>query len=195
MRFQRRGAVLVFLVAPLLTLLACGEDTDGTRASPSEAGTSTTTAAAESPANPLTKEEFIEQADRVCKRSQSSAMPLETRFNEAIARGDLGAAATTLRQGLQLTKRFAAELRALVPPPEDVDLIERWISVGESRVALGRRLADAIEAEDETTATRLGLAYQARALKTSELAKNYGLKTCGDLSISQDRPGLSSHET
>jgi hypothetical protein len=155
-----------------LVVTGCGGDDEGGE-------TSTVTQTVEEQSEALTKAEFIEEADAICKAGHEEAEPLEDTFQQAQQAGDAEKAADIVRQVADIADEEASKLRALEPPPADAEIVDEYISAGVSGVQTARDLADALDAGDTAQAEVLGDQFNERTSAAQGIARGYGFKVCG----------------
>ena len=140
-------AAIVALTAVALSAASCGQDR-------------------------LTKAEYIEQADAICKdlneETASLQQPQSKEEFEEFA-----------RHAVRKTKEAVSELRDLNPPREDEDLIRRWLEKTEQAVELLPEMQEALEENDLDRVNELGTQIQAAAGEVRRIAEEYGFKRCG----------------
>lgn len=127
-------------------------------------------AGAPAKAKPLTKQEWIRKADKICTAANKELRPLlEKHF------GDLGknqrpsdaALAAYVKDFIPVARKHFAKIKKLRPPTADVDTINELLDAEEAAI-------NAIEDNP-----KLILAGNSPLDKVSELAQDYGLKVCG----------------
>jgi hypothetical protein len=108
---------------------------------------------------PPTKSEFIREADAICRNFQQKNASLVQQLQ------DLGQPTSTdeLHQDADLIRNYATKvqqeatnLRQLQPPRGDEDVINAWLSTGESGVAAFHDLGDAYDSADVKRIRALG---------------------------------------
>jgi hypothetical protein len=155
-----------------LAVAGCGGD--GESEEPS-----TVTQTVEEQSGALTKAEFIQRADAICQAGHEEGEPLVAEFQEAQQAGDAAKAADLLRQAADVADEEAGELRDLEPPPADADILDDYISAGETTIQTGRDLADAIDAGDTQAVQVLSDRFNEQTSTTQGIAQGYGFKVCG----------------
>ena len=120
----------------------------------------------------LSKEEFIEQADRLCRAADEKSEQLEPpKTPEALDEFATGAE--------EITDDLVRDLRELEPPPDDVDLIDRMIEQIESAIDLLPDIQDATQQKDIPEIERLVAELREQANEANRIAREYGLEDCG----------------
>lgn len=120
----------------------------------------------------LSKEEFIEQADRLCRAADEKSEELEPpRTPDALDEFAAGAK--------EITDELVRQLRGLEPPADDVDVIDEMIERIESAMALLPEIQDATEQRDTQEIERLVAQLREDASEANRIARDYGLEDCG----------------
>ena len=174
-------ALLVALLCGLLVLSGCGGDDDeesGTNSSPA-----TTTEQRADDQGP-TKEDYIAEADTLCKESNARAKALNERSVEAVkgrssGKEQLRALAPILREGYALQRNDMEEFEAIEPPADDREVIDRLTTAYGEQTALVGRMLDAAEATDVQRFNALQKEHQRVKTRARGLARGYGFKECG----------------
>ena len=131
---------------------------------------------------PLTKDEFIAQADQICADATASTDAQEEEFNSAIEGEDLEAAADLLTEGNTTVEDAIAEIEALEPPEEDQATVDEFIELSHQQADLGTELADAVRAGDGATIDELSAQANDLEEQSDTLADDYGMVDCGSAS-------------
>lgn len=120
----------------------------------------------------LSKEEFIEQADRLCRAADEKSEDLEPpRTPEGL--DDFAAGAK------EITDELVRRIRELEPPADDVDVIEEMIERIESAMALLPEIQEATKQRDTPEIERLVAQLREEAREANRIAREYGLQDCG----------------
>ncbi|HEX6312642.1 MAG TPA: hypothetical protein VF152_13590 [Acidimicrobiia bacterium] len=122
---------------------------------------------------PLSKDEFVEQANEICRASQSEAARIP-----APSLADPAAVEDAILQSVAIHRRALRELRGLEPPETDVPGVRNWLRLVSETVDEMEALAHAIAAGDReamTTAIDRGDALTADAEAFTEA---YGIFAC-----------------
>lgn len=129
---------------------------------------------------PLTKDEYIAQADQICADSKTETDALEAEFNSAFDAGDLEGAADVLEEANAIVEDAVADLESLEPPEEDQATIDEFLSLSDQQVEIGGQLADAIrEGGDQATVQDIGAQADDLEQQSDAIADDYGLTDCG----------------
>jgi hypothetical protein len=128
----------------------------------------------------LSKDEFIEQANAVCKRSKAEASQIA-----APSLADPVAVEQAVARTIAIQRRAYRDLRGLEPPARDEPAVREWLRAVDGAIdqmeAVRRGLAvgdrDAI-----TEATEKGVAFTDDA---EEFADAYGIEECSTSSETQ----------
>jgi hypothetical protein len=157
---SRRFAFTIALAGTILLIVAaCGGD-DSSSGSSSE---------------PLTKAEFVEAADAICVEAdeKNNALPEPETLEEF---------PDVLRQGLEIFEEQLDGLRALTPPEEGQETIDRAVVLlGEVNEAVSEA-ADLFEDGDLEGAQAQIESLDVIGEELDELAADYGLAACGSSS-------------
>lgn len=172
-----RLLTLAGLCVVLAALAGCGgADSDSTAAE---------TTSADSSGGPLTKAEFIEQADAICAEYLPEAEELEDKGQvlggeiedgSDQAREEL---ADLLSQAADSAERQYDQLRALRPPADDAELIDSMLSIAISRTGMTREAVDAIRSSDLTALREIDDRASDAKLEGRAIAHGYGFEVCG----------------
>jgi len=120
----------------------------------------------------LTKEEYIAQADAICKATEEKLDALaEPTSKEEFA--------SFLEEGLGLSEGQLDDLRALNPPEADEATLEEAYSLVEQQLDVIRQMVDAVKADDEAAVQELITQGDALNDQADQIAADYGLKECG----------------
>lgn len=147
-----RGALLLALAATL-ALAGCGGGGGG------------------SGSGQLTKDEFVSQANTICKDYRASI----DKLGQPSSVEDLVGLA---EKAVPIAEDTIAKLHALKPPAELQEDVDAWLASGDANVALLTKLRDAAKAGDVATVTKVGDEGQTNSDKGRELASKLGLTEC-----------------
>jgi hypothetical protein len=128
---------------------------------------------------PLTREQFIAQGDRICADFTAESKETEKAFNEALQQNDLKTAADLLATNTEQMGIAVQEFANLIPPEEDKETIDEFVSISRQQVEVANDLLVAVRAGDETalrSADKSGRSLDAEARR---IAKGFGMKECG----------------
>ena len=124
-------------------------------------------------AEPLSKSEWIEQADEICAQADEDIQAL----------GD----PTTLDEIGELTDEASgisrdalADLRALRPPEEDQATVDQMLDLVEQQIVIGEQIGEAARNGDEAEVRRLADEAQPLEAQADEVGRQYGLDDCAD---------------
>lgn len=120
----------------------------------------------------LTKEEFIEQADRICRQADEKTQDLEPPRTPEALDGFIGEAQA-------ITEELLRRLRELEPPEGDADVIEQMTDRIESAMDTLPEIQTAAEERDVAEIDRLATRLQEEAAEANRIAQRYGLEECG----------------
>jgi hypothetical protein len=154
-----RGAVIAVL--GVLAVAACGDGDGGSSGTPT-------------PTAEVTKAEFIEQADALCRDFREAT--------EEVTRTEPSSPEEVADQVDRLateSERTLEKFRALTPPAGDEDVLRRYTESIEESNALIRKLGDAAQANDASAVEAHSRDLQELAQRQRTLAQDYGFKVCG----------------
>jgi hypothetical protein len=160
------GLVAIALAAALIAA-GCGDDDETTTASVATTTSTGATGATGATGEALTKAEFIKQADEICASGDKT-------IDEAFK--DLGSGQPSDQEAEQvITDTVVPEvqgeidgIRALTPPEGDEDEVTAILDAAQSAVDQAK--------EDPSLLTQQG---EDPFQEANQLAKEYGLKVCG----------------
>jgi hypothetical protein len=125
-------------------------------------------------APPVTKPEFVKKADRICTKAQA-------KFVKA-GPPPVGAASEQAKHTqklIKITETQIRQLRALTPPPDDQQTIDRFLATFEETVGVLEKVKRALQQGDQTKATELFVKGQDVGERVQTLAQQYKFKVCG----------------
>ena len=121
----------------------------------------------------LTKEEYIAQADAICKQANEEIDALgEPATLEEIV--------TLAASAIEIQEESLAELRALKPPEEDEATLNEAYDLVEQQVEVGKQVKAAAEAGDMETIQTLIAENDPLDEQADQIALDYGLTECGN---------------
>ena len=167
----RITTLLALALATGLVAAGCGDDDDDT-ATTSSAATTTAgaTGATGATGEPLSKEEFIVQADAVCKAGDKK---IDAAANETFSGGQPSQAEQEQFVTEDVVPNIQEQidgLRALTPPEGDEDEVSAILDSAQ----------DAIDQiESDPSALTEGANADDPFAEANQLAKEYGLQVCG----------------
>jgi hypothetical protein len=135
----------------------------------------TTTAAAES----ITKEEFIEQGDRLCQEFRNEVAPLERKAEAEEARRDYQAVADLFGETVGAAKETYERFDALPVPEGEEDAVSSYLDVQNRQIAVAEQLAEAIRLEDADRIAALTEEAQRIDAEAGGIAQGIGFEVCG----------------
>jgi hypothetical protein len=118
------------------------------------------------------KSEWATRADRICTEAQ-------TRIDALPAPADPAAVAAQLAQVVGIAKEEVEDLRALTPPPDQVDAVQRFLDALGRSVSALERLVDATVEGNEDAIDRALSEGQTAADQAQREADELGLMACG----------------
>ena len=156
-----RGPFIAVLAALALGLGACGGgDDDGGEPS---------------------KADFIAQADAICERVNRTIGGIndELRSVTGSTREKLGKLEPILGRAVRLQDDAIEEFAALEPPPEDQDLIDRYLDAAEEQSEVLRAMAEAAGTGDAKEYASVARKLPEVSEQRRELIADYGFEQCG----------------
>lgn len=120
----------------------------------------------------LTLEEFVAQADAICKEYNAKFDAL----GEPESQDELG---SFVREGQGIAEDQVAALRELSPPEDTEAKIEEAYATLDEQVALFDDFADAADASDEAKIQEISGKLDDLNEKADSIAEEIGLKECG----------------
>lgn len=121
----------------------------------------------------LSKEEYIAQADAICKQANEEIDALgEPATLEEIV--------TLAASAIKIQEESLAELRALKPPEEDEATLNEAYDLVEQQVEVGKQVKAAAEAGDMETIETLIAENDPLDEQADQIALDYGLTECGN---------------
>jgi len=120
----------------------------------------------------LTKEEYIAQADAICKTANEELDALaEPTSMEEIA--SLAGSAIAIQEDA------LAKLRELQPPEADQATLDEALDLVGQQVEIGRQVAEAAKAADQAKIEELIAQIDPLNTQADQIATDYGLVECG----------------
>ena len=158
------------LIPLLLVVVAgCGGDGDDETVTGGQTGT----------AEPLTKGEYIAQADAICEDFRSKTLPLDKESDRAANNLNFARAARAQRETVEILAEGYQRINALQAPPGDAHAISEIAKARNEYLVLEERYIDALEAGDvariETSARSIDSVTERR----DAILIGYGFQVCG----------------
>ena len=165
---MRITALLAVALAAGLVAAGCGDDDDDTAATTSAATTTGATGATGATGEPLTKEQFVTEADAICKAGDKK---IDQAANETFSGG---------QPSQQEQEQFVTEdvvpniqaqvdgIRALTPPEGDEEDVAAILDAAQAAIDQVQSDPGALTEGSDDPFT-----------EANQLAKDYGLKVCG----------------
>ena len=122
--------------------------------------------------NGLSKEEYIEQADRICAEADAKTQDIEPPKSPA----ELG---EFVDEAEEVTARLLADLRELEAPEEGRETIQQMLQKIEEAMGYLPEIEEAARRRNTQELTTIAQRLQAAASEANSLAQEYGLETCG----------------
>jgi uncharacterized membrane protein YccC len=118
------------------------------------------------------KEEFIEQADRLCREADEKTRDVEVpRTPEGLR--------DFVDQAQEISGELIRGLRQLEVPEGDRDTIERMLSRIEEAIAYLPELSEAARRRNAEELAEIGRRLQQASSEANRIAQEYGLQDCG----------------
>jgi hypothetical protein len=130
-------------------------------------------------AEPLTKPEYIAQADEICGETRPKTDALIDQANDAIDRSDYEQAADLLDRTIEIARPAEERLAALPKPSGDEEILNRLDDSRDQGIALIERLSDAIRNNDSARFESLTAEITSVDDEGDGISTGYGLKVCG----------------
>jgi hypothetical protein len=151
-----------------LALAGCGGGDDTTSAG-------TTGASGVAGTEPLSKEEFVSQANAICADASQQIEALEAPPENAQS---LTEVVPFFTQGLAIARETAAELEALTPPAELQDERDQLVADAKKELALAAKQLAGLKANDAAQFEALKGQVDAIEKKDDRIASSIGLTEC-----------------
>jgi hypothetical protein len=158
----RRATALIPLL--LVLVAGCGDDDD-----------TATVATAE----PLTKAEYIAQADAICEDFRSKTLPLDKESDRAANNLNFARAARAQRETMEILAEGYQRIDALQAPPGDDNAISEIAEARNQFLVLEERYIDALEAGDAARIETLAGEIDSATERRDAILTAYGFKVCG----------------
>ena len=162
-----RHLTVLILALVALSIVACGDDDD-------DGGGDSGSA--------VSKDEFIEQADQICREGNAEFERLNEEL-DAISGGSaseqFAEAESLFREGVEIVDEGLEEFRALTPPPGDEETIDSYLDGVEDQRTYLEQLADAAGAGDVEEFEKTGDRLEEVAAERRVIAQDYGFEECG----------------
>ena len=120
----------------------------------------------------LTKEEYIAQADAICKEGNEKMLALA-------APTGLEEVAELAGQAIEIQEQAVADLRALKPPEADEAILNEAYDLLDRQIEIGKQIQAAAEAGDQAKIQELFPQIDSVNRQATQIAKDYGLVECG----------------
>jgi hypothetical protein len=166
-----RRIALVGVLIPLFAAGGCGGGSTG----------QTNQVATQQSGRPLSKAEFIAQADAICRNHQSRREDLESQAKELGLLNSEKAhrVADLLRQASDNLMAESQELQALDPPSAGVGTLGSIVSIVAAEASVIDDWAQAYDDLDARQIRRLQLRIGVITAKAEGIAQGYGFEVCG----------------
>jgi hypothetical protein len=125
----------------------------------------------------VSKEEFIEQADAVCRQTFEESLALAESGNFDPA--DLESNGRLIQDVTVLLEDQTQSIVALEPPEEDRDILDEWLNTQRALADVFRSASSAALEGDQKGFDAAYADANAIQARSSELAAAYGFEVCG----------------
>lgn len=134
-------------------------------------------------AAPLTKAQFIDRADAVCRDIKQAQRPYHDRVRELARGAGLERVAPILEGALGESRKGLERLRDLQAqaPDEDRATFGDYLAAAGRLVGESAKLAEAARSGDRAAARDVAATADALSAEEQRLADEYGLEDCGDV--------------
>lgn len=167
---MRRAIALLPLV--LVVAAGCGGDGDDS--------TEVVTATARTETGgPLTKADYIEQADAICRSYNEQLDPIREELEAQLRSRDFAGAADTIGEAVQVARAGVEELEALPKPPGDEPVLDQLEDLRQQSIALLARNEDAIRDEAVDRSNSIVRENESVDERSDGIATGYGFQECG----------------
>ena len=123
---------------------------------------------------PLSQDEFVSQANAVCKDNNDQQAALKQPTSS-----DLSSIATYLGQSLAITNDAYTKLAAITPPSDQQSDYSRWLSDKKDQLAIARQIEDAAKAGNRSKVNSRLQQLNSSQPKGDAEAMALGLTECG----------------
>jgi hypothetical protein len=149
-RYDRRMPKALVVIALAAALAGCGSGDDGT---------------------PLSREEFVAQADAICQEYEAKLNALGTPQSAE----DLQEFAD---ESVPIAEEGQGKLEDLTPPAELQDVYDEWLAQGDKAVDIVQRLEAAASENDQQEIQAIAAEAEAADARSRELAEQLGFDEC-----------------
>jgi hypothetical protein len=128
---------------------------------------------------PLSKAEYIEQADAICSSYTEQLDPIGEEAGAQLQRRDFAAAADTVGEAVEVARPGIEELEALPKPPEDEAVLDQLGELRQQYLALIASWEDATREEDVGRIGAIVREIEEVDERADGIATGYGFQECG----------------
>ncbi len=136
--------------------------------------TSTTGASGASGSAPLSQDEFVSQANAVCKEANDQVAALKAPSATSSVQDQI----PTLEQNIAIGNDLYTKLSAITPPSDLQAKYATYLSEGKGQIALANQVLDAAKANDTAKIQQIAAKANASTARANEEAKALGLTEC-----------------
>ncbi len=119
----------------------------------------------------LTKEEYIAEADAICKEANDKL--------DALGEPTLGNFEQYISDAEGIARDQLAKLRALSPPAEDEETLNSAYDLIERQIELALEGSEALKNQDQAAFERVSGEIEQINAEADQIAQDYGLQECG----------------
>lgn len=162
--------------APVLACVAllvsgCGGDEDDS---------STSGLSSDADAKPLTKAEYVAQANKICKDTKQAQEPFDDRADD-LDRDDLPAAGKLLEDASEVTRDGYDRLKALTPPAAEKARVTEYLTAVERLLDNRERVIPPLRDDDRAAAAKIASADDGLDATQDRLGDALGLEDCSNV--------------
>lgn len=171
-----RRSIALILVGVTLCVSGCG--------GPFNSDTGSTSTVTVKDDQPLSRSQFIEQADAICAKFDPKVQALGDEAEEIIQEGnegddELAEAADIFRSVNPVVEGGVEELRAITPPTADAKAFASYERSVEAQMTALDDLSDALEDGDVPGIEEVRTELETQNATTDGLAEGLGFEVCG----------------
>jgi hypothetical protein len=134
--------------------------------------------------DPLSPDEFVEEANAICRESQAEADAIP-----APSLADPVAVEAAIDRSVAIQRRALRRLRALEPPERDVPGIENWLDLTADAIDQMEKVGDGVANGDRDAITEAIEEGDVLVSDAEEFAAAYGLTACSTADPDEADPG------
>jgi hypothetical protein len=123
---------------------------------------------------PLSQDEFVSQANAVCKEQNDQVAALKAPTSTTSIQDQI----PTLEQDIAIANDTYTKLSAITPPTDLQSKYSQYLSGGKAQIALANQLIDAAKANDSSKLQQIAAQVNTTKAKLDAQAKALGLTEC-----------------